>query len=113
MIDTPKKHGRFSHWNRWNCENRIELRFQTGIKTASEPHKTTVLLGIRTAGTAGPIKLLEMLEPLELLKPLESVPQKPHRTAYIFKQLLTVLVWLYAVFAVPEPHKTARIAKTA
>ena len=26
------------------------MRFQTGIGTASEPHRTTVLLGIRTAG---------------------------------------------------------------
>ena len=29
------------------------MRFQTGIGTASEPHRTAVLFGFGTAGTAG------------------------------------------------------------
>ena len=52
--------GEYPNWNRVtektanNCTNRKcgSMRFQTGIRTSSEPQRTALLLGIGTAGTA-------------------------------------------------------------
>ena len=61
--------------------HRGSMRFQTGIGTASEPHRTAVPLGIGTAGTAGIAKIAG-IKTTGTAGIAGTEPQKLHGTTY-------------------------------